>query len=90
MTDNFSEKTNDELIQLMSKFASHGDIYPAARAEWERRKRKREDEMLSMTKELVDSTNKILTISKRALWAAIIACIISFLAILLSFLKDCP
>jgi hypothetical protein len=83
----FSDKSNEEIIQSICKTSTSSDIQVEARQEWERRKIIREDKMLAMTEDLVTSTNKMLMISKLALWVAIIACCMSFFAIIFPSLQ---
>lgn len=87
MPEDFSKMSDSDVISGMTEFREHRDIYAAYRAEWERRKRIREDQMLSMTEALVDETDKLVILSRRALWIAIIACIVSTLAIASELLK---
>ena len=78
----FSDKSNAEIIHVMCKMAPSSDIQIAARQEWEKRNIIRENTMLEMTESLVKSTDKMLKISKKVLWTAIIACGLSLVAII--------
>ena len=84
----FSDKSNEDIIHVMYKMAPSSDNQIAARQEWEKRKIGREDTMLEMTATLVKATDKMLTISKRALWVSIIACGSSVIAIIYTIAKS--
>jgi hypothetical protein len=87
MSNDPPEESDSELIYIMTREQS-SDRGARARVKWEGRKFRREEQMLSMTETLVESTNKVLIFSRRALWIAIMSCIISLVAIFLKELKE--
>jgi len=84
----FSDKSNEDIIQAMCQRPPSSDIHVDAKQEWERRKIIREDKMLAMTEDLVKLTDKMLMISRRALWVAIIACGLSLFAIIFPIAQE--
>lgn len=78
---NFFDLSTDDVIKKTFSLRPGCDEYCDGLSELERRKREREDDMLTMTETLVKQTDKILIVSKRTLFVAIGSCVLAFLAI---------
>lgn len=84
----FAEYSDKRLIESLHKFSSTCDDHIEAEQEWEKRKRQRENAMLSMTEALIISTDKMLRFSKYSFWVAIGSFVLAFAAIILTLLYN--
>ena len=83
----FSKLTTDEVIKKTYSLRPGCDDHCDGICELERRKKEREDAMLTMTENLVTQTDKMVIISKRTLFVAIGSFVLAFLAIVIALWK---